>query len=110
MGGRGGGAGCDGGYSAHGFSDESLNEHYLKHGKTFGPISKTEYQERALRFRNSLPSTDVEEFVAPNGSVYKYNTKTTEFMVYLDDGEIITYFKPDNPARYWMTQRVNYEE
>jgi pyocin large subunit-like protein len=110
MGGRGSDAGCVGGYSTHGFSDESLDEHYPKHGRTFGNISKAEYQERALGFRDSLPSAEVEEFVAPNGSIYKYNTRTAEFMVYLDDGEIITYFKPDNPTAYRMTQRVNYEE
>jgi pyocin large subunit-like protein len=109
MGGGGGGAGCAGENSPHGFSDEALNEHYAKHGKAFGNISKLEYSDKAKKFQDSLPSVDVEEFVAPNGSIYKFNTRTKEFMVYLDDGEIITYFKPDNPSAYWTKQRVIYE-
>jgi pyocin large subunit-like protein len=110
MGGRGGDAGCAGGLYNHGFSEESLNEHHAKHGRTFGNISKVEYDEMARQFRDSLPSIDIEEFVAPNGSIYKYNKRTNEFMVHLESGEIITYFKPNNSYRYWMTQRKNYEE
>jgi pyocin large subunit-like protein len=110
MGGRGDAASCSGEYWSRGFSDESLNEHYAKHGRTFGDISKEEYRKSAVQFRDSSPNVDVEEFTAQNESIYKYNTRTKEFMVHLDDGEIITYFKPDNPAVYWMKQRVNYEE
>ena len=110
MGGRGGAASFAGENSHHGFSDESLNEHYAKHGKTFKSINKEEYAENALRFRDSLPSVDIEEFTASNGSVYKYNSRTKEFMVHLENGEIITYFKPNNPSTYWIKQRVMYEE
>ena len=109
MGGGGGGAGCSGDNSPHGFSDESLNEHYAKHGKSFGSISKKDYENNALHFRDAIADVDIEYFSAPNGSTYKFNSRTNEFMVYMDTGEIITYFKPDNPAAYWMTQRVKYE-
>ena len=110
MGGRGGSAGCAGEGSPHGFSDESLNEHFAKHGKKFKGMSKQEYADKALQFRDSLPNVDVERFSAPNGSVYKFNTRTKEFMVHLENGEIITYFVPNNPSAYWMKQRVMYEE
>jgi pyocin large subunit-like protein len=63
----------------------------------------------AVQLRDSLPNVDIEEFTAPNGSICKYNTRTNEFMVYLKDGEIVTYFKPKNSVKYWMAQRENYE-
>jgi pyocin large subunit-like protein len=109
MGGRGSGASRTQGASRKGFSEESLNKHYAKHSKEFAGLSKDEYAERAVEFRDKLPSVEIEEFTDANCSVYKFNSHTNEFMVYKENGEIITYFIPDNPSEYWMRQKAMYE-
>jgi pyocin large subunit-like protein len=93
-----------------GFSDKSLEKHYDKHAKEFPGISKKEYNECAIRFKEAKPSKDIEQFESLSGSTFKFNKRTNELIIYKNNGEIMTYFKPKNPASYWKTQRSNYEK
>jgi pyocin large subunit-like protein len=108
MGGRGGVTTITG--EKRGFSDQSLKEHYDKHAKEFPGISKKEYNERAIKFKEEKRSKDIEQFESQTGLTFKFNKRTNEFMIYKRDGEIMTYFNPKNPLSYWKTQRSKYEK
>jgi len=78
-------------------------------GRPEGDISKAEYSSRAIHFRDAPIGRDIEQFVFSSGIIFKYNTKTNEFMIHKPNGEITTYLIPTNPIKYWATQKEQYE-
>jgi pyocin large subunit-like protein len=93
-----------------GFTEESLRNHFEKHREDFPGISEREYARRATEFRDAARTFEIEQFVAKNGITYRYNASSKEFIMFKEDGTIVTYYKPKNPDRYWMTQREKHEE
>jgi len=91
-----------------GFSEKLLEIHFQKHSDEFPGITKMEYNEKAIRFRDAQKERHIEELRAPDGITYRFNRLTNEFIMYKDDGEIITYFIPENPKAYWKSRKLEY--
>jgi hypothetical protein len=86
-------------------SQALLDEHYAKHGKEFGNISKSEYLEGAQKLVNSTAGSDVLIKNRTNGDKIFYNKTTNEFAVMSADGTIRTYFKPREGINYFNGQQ-----
>jgi len=108
MGGRGGKAGCDGGYSSHGFSDITRERHFQDHGQDYGASTAKEYEAIAVNFRDSKPTSNTREFVSESGFVFKYDVGKNDFLIYKQNGEIVTMFKPERALGYWRDQVDKY--
>ena len=79
-------------------------DHYGRHGKDFGNISKGEYLQNARNLLNSKNGGSIQGFTTKDGWLFKYNTKTNEFAIGHPAGTISTYFKPDTGIEYWLKQ------
>lgn len=96
FGGRGRGSGSVRGvnyYKANKFLKFSVDEHYINHGKNTNSKTKKDYINKSLKLANSN-SKNVESFVNLNGTTYRYNIKTNEFVIVIKNGEVVIYFKP----------------
>lgn len=85
-------------------SEELLEDHYLKHAKEFGNISKQQYLGLANSLAAREPSEQVAQLVRSDGSISKYSFATNEFLVINADGTIRTYFKPEQKEAYWKIE------
>ena len=82
-------------------SDTLLQSHYEKHIKEFDGISVQEYLKRANILADAPLSDDVVQLTRSDGSTSKYCYSTNEFVVVTAEGDIRTYFKPENKGAYW---------
>jgi hypothetical protein len=73
---------------------KKLKYHFMKHANRLGIGNIDDYTNAAKRFANSS-GDNVLEKVGKNGSLYKYNDVTQEFISINSDGVIKTYMKPD---------------
>ena len=80
--------------------------HFNDHGHEFGYNNINEYSKSAKNFANNNEK-GIKSFRAKNGSIYKYNPKTNEFMIITKDGKIITYFKPSGGSGYFENQFID---
>lgn len=81
-----------------------LNEHFKKHGKDFGAVSKTDYAKRAEAFRQRAIRQKLPMVIDKDGFVRVYESRTNTFGVYGPDGKTSTFFKPKPGARYFQEQ------
>lgn len=91
-------------------SKANMTKHFIKHGKEFKPAFKSEieYLEAAIAFskdksNNSKYYFDTAMFKSEKIlSVVKWNSKTSEFLVVRENGQIATYFldKKINTSRF----------
>lgn len=77
--------------------------HFYFHGYDMGYFHIIDYTQAAIDFANSNDSENI-SFTAINGSIYKYNTDTNEFIIISRDGKIVTYFEPDREIEYFYEQ------
>lgn len=99
----GGGCGSDGDFAAKGFSPEGLEIHYGHHGhEFFPPLTKIEYNERAIKLLNAKIGGNIEGFTDDDGRILRYNTQTGDFGKCRPDGIIITFYK--TTQQYWERQ------
>ena len=54
---------------AENFAPGQLEDHYLKHGYQFGPISQEQYLQDAQALLDAAPDGDILEKIRPNGDV-----------------------------------------
>lgn len=87
------------------FNKNTLDTHFDKHGKSMGFSSKTEYEQHAIKFANTVDKKNCVSFIDKNGSTYKYNKKTNELAIINKDGTVITYFKPKGGYDYYKQQK-----
>jgi hypothetical protein len=88
-----------------GFADQRrLGEHYEKHGREFGGISKQEYLHQAQSLRDAAPGGAILESVRGDGVVTRYDRETGAFIAFNPDGVIRTFFKPNDGERYFRRQ------
>ena len=85
-------------YAEYWTSPENEVKHF-KHAKEFGFDKLTQYSQSAKKFAENN-ERGIKSFRAMNGSIYKYSSKTNEFMIISKDGKIVTYFKPTNPHSF----------
>lgn len=87
-------------------SREKLIQHYRKHGAEFGSVSMEEYLRRAQDLRDRKRSTDVLEFVRPDGIVSRFEKSTGTFVAFNANGIIRTCFKPNDGEAYFHRQKT----
>ena len=88
-----------------GFRSRRLfDEHYAKHGREFGNISRQEYLERAQALRDAPAGGPILEAVTADGIVSRFNRKTGYFGAYNPDRTIRTFFIPNAGERYFHRQ------
>ncbi len=77
--------------------------HFYFHGYDMGYTHITKYSQAAISFANSKDENNI-SFTAKNGSIYKYNNDTNEFLIISKNGKIVTYFEPDRGVEYFYEQ------
>ena len=85
-------------------SQQKLRDHYQKHGREFGSISRDEYLRRAQELRDKGAGGDVLETVRPDGVVSRFDQSTGSFIAFNRDGVIRTFFRPNDGAAYFWRQ------
>ncbi len=83
---------------------QKLSEHYRKHGKEFGRISKDQYLRRAQELRDRPSGDDILEAVRKDGVITRFDRKTGAFLAFNPDGTIRTFFRPNDGERYFRRQ------
>jgi hypothetical protein len=96
---------------AHGWGAEvgfanvhRLDEHYDKHGREFGRVTRQEYLQQAQALRDATPGGPILESVRGDGVVTRYDRQTGAFIAFNPNGVIRTFFKPNDGERYFRRQ------
>jgi len=79
-------------------------DHYQKHGREFGSISKKQYLLQAQVLRDRPAGGDILEHVRPDGVVTRFDRATGDFIAFNSDGVIRTYFRPNDGEAYFRRQ------
>jgi hypothetical protein len=91
--------------SGPGFRSRRLfEEHYAKHGREFGNISRREYLERAQALRDAPAGGPILQAVTPEGIVSRFDRRSGAFGAYNPDRTIRTFFIPNAGERYFHRQ------
>jgi hypothetical protein len=91
--------------SGPGFRSRRLfEEHYAKHGREFGNISRQEYLERAQALRDAPAGGPILQAVTPEGIVSRFDRRSGAFGAYNPDRTIRTFFIPNAGERYFHRQ------
>jgi pyocin large subunit-like protein len=85
-------------------SPAQLDEHYAKHGREFGAISKAEYLHLAQQLRDAPAGGPILEARRPNGEFSRFDRRHGYFGAYNRNGTIRTFFIPNNGERYFRRQ------
>jgi pyocin large subunit-like protein len=85
-------------------SRRQFDEHYAKHGREFGNISRQEYLELAQALRDAPAGGAILQAVTPEGIVSRFDRKTGAFGAYNPDRTIRTFFIPNAGERYFHGQ------
>lgn len=84
-------------------SQKRYDEHYEKHGKEFGDITKEEYLEMANNLINSDSDRVLHKY-SDDGDYMYFDQDTNYFLVLSADGYIRTFFIPAAGIKYWERQ------
>lgn len=88
-----------------GFRDaRHLDDHFAKHGREFGDISKATYLVRAMVLCGAPVGGDVLEIERSDGVISRFDRSTGAFIAFEDDGTIRTFFRPRDGERYFRRQ------
>jgi pyocin large subunit-like protein len=88
-----------------GFVDQRrLEEHYEKHGREFGRITKQDYLHQAQLLRDARVGDPILEVVRSDGVTTRYDRQTGAFIAFNPNGTIRTFFKPNDGERYFRRQ------
>jgi pyocin large subunit-like protein len=85
-------------------SQAQLDEHYEKHGREFGAISKAEYLRLAQELRDAPAGDPILEARRPDGEFSRFDRRHGYFGAYNRNGTIRTFFIPNNGERYFQRQ------
>lgn len=79
-----------------------ISWHLEKHQADFNGWTEEQYLQRARELlMMPLKSGELEEIIRSDGSVSRYCYSTNEFVATTRDGNIRTFFKPEDERRYW---------
>jgi pyocin large subunit-like protein len=85
-------------------SRQKLIDHYRKHGREFGTITMEQYLSGAQELRDRPSGGEILEASRPDGSVTRFDRASGDFIAFVRDGVIRTYFKPTDGERYYQRQ------
>ena len=85
-------------------SAERLDEHYRKHGRDFGPVSRDEYLRLAQTLRDRPAGGAVLQAVRRDRVITRFDRMSGGFIAFDPDGVIRTFFAPNDGERYFQRQ------
>ena len=85
-------------------SRDKFVEHYEKHGREFGSISKEEYLRLAQTLRDRPAGGDMLEAVRADGVITRFDRASGAFIAFNPDQTIRTCFKPSDGEAYFRRQ------
>jgi pyocin large subunit-like protein len=92
-------------HSTTGFRSEALwDEHYRKHGREFGGVTKREYLRLAQELRDRPAGGPVLESRRADGVITRYDRDGGAFLAFDPDGTIRTFFRPNQGETYFWRQ------
>ena len=83
---------------------QKLHDHFQKHGREFGKITKEEYLRRAQELRDRPAGGEVLEAVRKDGVITRFDRKSGAFLACNPDATIRTFFRPNDGERYFWRQ------
>ena len=81
--------------------------HFYFHGYDMGFVLISDYSKAAKEFAERNDD-EILIFIAKNGSIYKYDPDTNEFLILSHTGKIVTYFSPERGINYFYDQFEKY--
>ena len=90
-------------------SGNSLELHFVKHGKSMGFKNADAYLKGARKFLDGSKSIKVQSFISAQGTYFQYNPITNEFGIINKFGGLSTYFLPKAGYEYWLQQIAIYK-
>ncbi len=92
-------------HSKIGFASErNLAEHYRKHGREFGKVSREEYLLMAQDLRDRPLDMNILESVRRDGVITRFDRRTKAFIAFERNLVIRTFFKPAEGEKYFHRQ------
>lgn len=82
----------------------NLDEHYEKHGREFGSVTKAEYLREAQQLRDVAPGGDILEARRSDGVTTRFDRRTKTFLAFNEDLTIRTCFRPNDGEAYFRRQ------
>jgi pyocin large subunit-like protein len=76
--------------------------HFESHGPQMGYTNSIEYLKGAQNLTQG--GKDVQQFTRANGDQLFYSAANNEFGVLAKNGNIRTYFQPEDGVQYWLSQ------
>ncbi len=90
-------------------SQQRLDDHYVKHGREFGNISKAQYLAMAQDLRDAPLSKRVIETTQKDGTISRFDRSTGAFIAFNRDLTIRTFFKPNDGEDYfWRASKLDH--
>ena len=86
-------------------NNDTLNDHYARHGKDVGATSAQDYAKKANDFYNNRSNYQVK--VDTDGVIRVYDSQTNVFGSYNVDGTTKTLFSPKSGQKYFDSQPGN---
>lgn len=83
---------------------QKLQDHFQKHGKEFGEITREEYLRMAQELRDRPAGREILEAVRRDGVMTRFDRKSGAFLACNPDGTIRTFFKPKDGEKYFRRQ------
>ncbi len=82
-------------------SQQRLDDHFLKHGKEFGKITKANYLLMAQQLRDAPLSNNVIQGSQARGNLARFDKSTGAFLAFDERKIIQTFFKPNSGEAYF---------
>ena len=83
---------------------QRLDEHFVKHGREFGSVSRDEYLRLAQTLRDRDAGGPVLEVIRNDGTITRFDRGTGAFLAFARDGTIRTFFRPNDGEHYFQRQ------
>ena len=91
--------------SRRGGAEENARKAFARNGESFGAPNLETYVRKARAFIESPPS-GAQRLTRRNGDVLMYHPGSNTFAVASRDGTPRAFFRPDEGAAYWETQKA----
>lgn len=85
-------------------SIQRLDEHFVKHGREFGSVSRDDYLRLAQSLRDRAAGGPVLELIRNDGTITRFDRGTGAFLAFARDGVIRTFFRPNDGEQYFQRQ------
>ncbi|HOD36940.1 MAG TPA: hypothetical protein PLR20_14245 [Syntrophales bacterium] len=85
-------------------------DHYQKHGREFGSISREQYLRKAQELRDRPAGGDILEHERNDGVITRFDRASGDFIAYNANGVIRTYFRPNDGEAYFRRQTLRRHE